>query len=233
MKWAIVTAILALALLASCKGEFPTSPIQFRAAEDAYDSERLKRSLDDINAWHSEHKTGLTDSLLKGISVPSIEAAFSENECKPTDELKALWSWRNGEKSSVPFVWYHDFLSMEASQSEYKWLLLNPLVRWDPNYIPVFTFEGEWYAAYCGPMSRTSGPVAHFFLEDEAKITYTNITTFLSTMAEALQSGAVSWENEAMVDDISKIYRIHQKHNHGLEFPYYVPKGTHELMQSD
>ncbi len=124
MKWAIVTAILAPALLASCKGEFPTSPTQYRAAEDAYDSERLKRSLNDIKAWHSEHKTGLTDSLLNGISVPSIEAAFSENECKPTDELKALWSWRNGEKSSVPFVWYHDFLSMEESQSEYKWLLL-------------------------------------------------------------------------------------------------------------
>ncbi len=29
-----------------------------------------------------------------------------------------------------------------------------------------------------------------------------------------------------MVDDISKIYRIHQEHNFGLEFPYYVPKGN-------
>lgn len=221
-----MTVVLAFALLASCKGEFPTSLAQYRAAENAYNSERLKRSLNDIVAWHSEHKTGLTDSLVEGISVPSIEAAFSENECQPTDELKALWSWRNGEKSSVPFVWYHDFLSMEESQSEYKWLLLNPLVRWDPSYIPVFTFEGEWYAAYCGPMSGKSGPVAHFFLEDEAKITYTNITTFLSTMAEALRSGAVSWKDEAMVDDINKIYRIHQKHNHGLEFPYYVPKGS-------
>jgi len=222
--WRItLAAALGSALLAGCKGEFPASSSQLRAAEGAYNSEILKRSLRDIEAWHIEHQTGLSDSLRNGIPMQSIKEAFSEEECKPNDELQALWSWRNGEQSSTPFVWYHDFLSMKEAQSEYKWLLINPLIRWDPNYIPVFTFEGEWYATYCGPGNKTSGPVVHFFPEDEPKVTHTNVTTFLSTMAEALNSGAVSWKNGAMVEDVDKLYRIHQKHNSGLEFPYYVP----------
>ena len=224
MERIIATAVFLTAFLTGCEGEFPTNSTQHQKAEKAYDSERLKRSLADIEAWHNEFKTSLTNSLREGISVMSIETAFSDQECKPNDELKVLWSWRNGENSPLPFVWYHDFLSMEEAQAEYKGLLLNPLIRWDPNFIPVFTFEGEWYAHYCGPGSDIAGPVVHFFLEDEPQVTHTNMTTFLSSMAEALQSGAVSWKNEAMVDDIGKIYRIHQKHNPGLTFPYYVPE---------
>ena len=145
---------------------------------------------------------------------------------QPNDELKMVWSWRNGEQSSAPFIWYHDFLSMEEARSEYKWLLLNPLITWDPNYIPVFTFEGEWYAVYCGAQSKSAGPIVHFFLEDGPRVTYTNITTLLSTMAEALNSGAVSWQNGAMIEEINRIYLIHQEYNSGLQFPYHVPKDT-------
>lgn len=226
MTRTINAAVLVAGLLVGCTGEFPTAGPQYQAAEAAYDRERLIRSLRDIEAWHIEHGTGLTDSLRQGIPAPSIEAAFASEGCKPTDELKALWSWRNGGRGSVPFVWYHDFLSMEEAKSEYKRLLLNPLVRWDPHYIPVFTFEGEWYASYCGPKSKVSGPVVFFFLEDDPGIPYVNLTTYLSTMAEALRSGAVSWKNGAMVEDIGAVFRIHRKHNRGYPFPYHVSKGT-------
>lgn len=221
-----LTATLVSAILVGCNQEFPASSAQLKAAEDAYNPGTLAQSLRDIETWHIKHKTGLADSLRDGISMSSIEAAFPEEECNPNDELKMMWSWRNGEQSSAPFIWYHDFLSMEEAKSEYKWLLLNPLITWDPNYIPAFTFEGEWYAVYCGAESKSAGPIVHFFLEDGPRVTYTNITTFLSTMAEALNSGAVSWQNGAMIEDINKMHRIHQKYNNGLQFPYYVPKDT-------
>jgi hypothetical protein len=194
-------------------------------AKEGFDLEQLRRSLLEIEAWHTEHSTGLADSLQKGVPVPLIEAAFEGEACMPTDELKALWSWRNGEQSAVPFSWYHDFLSMEEARSEYKNLFWNPLVQWDPHYIPVFAFEGEWYASYCGPESELAGPIVHFFVEDEPKITHANITAFLTTMAETLSSGAVYWRDGAMVDDIGVVYEIHQKHNPAYDFPYYVPEG--------
>jgi len=219
----VVVASIVVAVLCGCEGEFPTSASHFRAAKEAVDLEQLQRSLLQIEGWHTDHGTGLADSLQEGVPVPSIEVAFEGEACMPTDELKALWSWRDGEHSAVPFIWYHDFLSMEEAKSEYNKLLLNPLLQWDPYYIPVFAFEGEWYASYCGPESKLAGPVVHMFVEDEPRITYTNITTFLTTMAEILSAGAVSWREGGMVDHIGMVYEIHQKHNRGYPFPYYVP----------
>lgn len=226
MTRTIVAAILFQAVLYGCSREFPSSSVQHQAADGAFDFEQLKHNLTEIEEWHVGQGTGLESSLRKGIPVSSIEEAFSGNECRPNDELKTLWSWRNGENSPSPFVWYHDFLSMEEALSEYKRLRRNPLMRWDANYIPVFAFEGEWYAAYCGKKSRSAGPVAHIFLEDEPRITHVNMTVFISTMAETLRSGAVTWKNGAMVEDINKVYRIHQKHNQGYDFPYHLPNGT-------
>ena len=222
----LVTAILFQVVLSSCSGEFPSSSAQHQAAESAFELEQLKRGLIEIEEWHAIQGTGLAGSLRNSVHVSLIEEAFVDNECKPSDELKTLWSWRNGENSPSPFVWYHDFLSMEEALSEYNRLRRNPLVRWDANYIPVFGFEGEWYAAYCNPKGGAAGPVAHFFLEDEPRITHVNLTVFISTMAETLRSGAVSWVNGAMVEDINEVYRIHQKHNPGYDFPYHVPNGT-------
>lgn len=96
-------------------------------------------------------------------------------------------------------------------------------MRWDPQYIPIFSFEGEWFGAYCGKDAHNAGPIAHYFLEDEPRIIYKNLTVFLANMAEALSSGAIRWENDAMVEDIRKIRAIHQKYNPGYSFPYYVP----------
>ncbi len=111
---------------------------------------------------------------------------------------------------------------MEEALSEYESLLLNPLVQWDPQYIPVFAFEGEWYAAYCGKDVSNAGPVVHVFLQDEPRVTHVNLTIFMAGMAETLSSGSVRWKSDAMVEDIGKVHSIHQKYNPGYEFPYYV-----------
>lgn len=225
MLWKTTAAIFGAIVLCGCQGKFQASSAQLRSADAAYDSRELQLSLSKIEAWHRKNNTGLADSLREGIAVTTIELAFSEKDCQPNEELITLWSWRNGEDSYAPFVWYHDFLSVEEALSEYNWLRLNPLIRWDPKYIPLFTFEGEWYAVYCGPNGGKAGPIVHFSLEDGARVSYTNLTTFLASMAETLNSGAVTWTSEAMADDIGRIYRIHQKHNNNIMFPYYVPRG--------
>lgn len=213
---------VAVLVASGCTGEFPVDTLKLQAAEAAYDGELLIQSLDQIEAWHLTNKTGVADVLRDGREPSSIVAAFTETKCRPTEELKTLWSWRDGETGVAPFVWYHDFLSLEEVVSEYQSLLLNPLVQWDPEYVPVFAFEGEWYAAYCGKDASNAGPVIHFFLQDEARVTHVNLTIFLAGMAEALHSGAVSWNSDAMVEDIQKVHSIHQNYNPGYEFPYYV-----------
>lgn len=70
-----------------------------------------------------------------------------------------------------------------------------------------------------------AGPIIHSFLEDEPRITAINLTTFIATMAEVLESGAVQWENGGMVEDIAKVATIHQAKNPGYAFPYAVSTG--------
>lgn len=193
-----IACAFAVFSLCSCTGEFPIDALKIRAAEKAHDRDLLVHSLNEIEG----------------------------TDCRPTDELKSLWSWRDGGIGPAPFVWYHDFLPLQEALSEYKRLLLNPLVHWDPRYVPIFSFEGEWYAAFCGKGVGTAGPIIHFSLEDEPRITHMNFTSFLAGMAEALRTGAVWWEDDAMAEDIRKMHLIHQKFNCGYGFPYFVPDGT-------
>lgn len=210
-------------MLCGCSGEFAADAQKLHAAEAAYDGKRLVESLNAIEAWHVKHDTGIASVLGKGVSPSAIEQALSGPNCEPTEELKLLWSWRNGAISTTPFVWYHDFLSLDDAVSKSKWLRINPLVRWDPQYIPILEFEGEWYAAYCGPDAGSAGPIAHYFLEDGPRIVSVNLTVFMTSMAEAFSSSAIQWKNSAMVEDIHQVHSIHQRHNPGYEFPYYVP----------
>jgi hypothetical protein len=218
-------ALLALGLC-SCAGEFPSDPTKILAAAAAYDEQILLDSLNLIEAWHTSNNTGVPAILRPGLSRSSLPSAISGDKCRLTEELKTLWSWRDGGIGSVPFIWYHDFLPLNDAVAEYKALVQNPLVRWDPSYMPVFSFEGEWYAAYCGEGSAVSGPIIHYFVEDEARITAVNLTMFIATMADAFQSGAIRWHDGGMAEDIQKVKEIHQQRNGGYAFPYYVPSGT-------
>lgn len=216
-------ALVALVVLSGCTGDFPAGESHLQAAQAAYDSERLVAALDSIKDWHIDNNTGIAGELSSGRSVPSIEQALSDTECQATEELKLLWSWRDGATGPTPLVWYHDFLSLDDAMTASKWLRMNPLVRWDPQYIPILAFDGEWYAAYCGPDAGKAGPVAHYFLEDGPRIVSINLTMFMSSMSEAMQVGAIQWRDGAMVEDIHRMHSIHQRNNPGYAFPYYVP----------
>ncbi len=224
--FARVLAALLLSTLVGCKGDFPADKPALAAAENVYDIELLRRSLEEIEAWHIKNNTGVVNVLGAGRDVSEIESEFTSPQCQPTEELKTLWSWRDGGFSATPFVWYHDYLPLEDAVSQRQWLRFNPLVQWDPRYIPVFAFEGEWFAAYCGKGSSKAGPIVHYFLEDEPRISYVNLTVFLAGIAEALRTGAIQWENNAVKDDVRKMHSIHQKRNPGYPFPYHVPEGT-------
>lgn len=222
---AIIVLIALATGVCGCTGEFPHDPVHLRAATDSYNQHVLSENLDRIKAWHSSNKTGSDLELRAGLPESALSPKLFTDQCRLTRELKSLWSWHDGGSKTVPLIWYHDFLSLEDAIAEYKWLILNPLVQWDPSYIPIMSFEGEWYAAYCGNTTRVAGPIVHYFLEDGARLTAVNLTTFIATMAQVLDAGAIRWEDEAMVEDIRQVSEIHRANNPGYEFPYYVPDG--------
>lgn len=220
------TTVLAMLALCGCSGEFSSDSNHIDSATELYDTERLRRSLESIKTWHVVNETGIGTALRPGLPKTALDPELLTSECRLTKELKMLWSWHDGEQTQIPFIWYHDFLPLEDAVSEYQWLRLNPLVRWDPKYIPIMSFEGEWYGAYCGESSNVAGPIIHYSLEDGGRVMAANLTTFIATMAEAFESGAVKWIDGGMVEDIQKVREIHHENNPGFEFPYYVPDGA-------
>ncbi len=212
---------MTLLLLGACSRELPVSATERRAALARHDPALLQQSLEEIAAWHASEATGM--ALHPGADEAQIHAAAQGFGCHPPEELIELWRWHDGQSGAAPFVWYHDFLPLTDALAEYRWLLMHPLIPWDRDFVPVFSFEGEWYAVYCGPEPARAGPVLHFFLEDEARLTHVNLTVFFAGMAQALRDGALRWEDGAMREDLAALFSIHQALNPGYAFPYYVP----------
>ena len=224
-RYALLLIILGVS---SCRGlvESPFTDTHRARAEDVFDDTVLSTSLAQILAWHQMNRTEIPDALNPGIDRASILAAFSDLHCQPTEELIQLWTWHNGTQySPVPLIWYHDFLSVEDAISEYKQLTLNPLIVWGKNWIPIFSFQGEWYFVECYEEARVASPVGYLFLENtEVYYTYLSLTRMLETAAAWFQQGAVFWDNESwgLGDDIKEVFAIHQKLNEGAHFPYHV-----------
>jgi cell wall assembly regulator SMI1 len=198
------------------------SETQRAQAEAQTDLLRLVAALDEIAAFHTTHQTGL--ALEPPLSEAELEAAIAVFPCRLPDELKTLWRWHNGETTDY-FIWYHRFLSVEAAIAQYQALLAAPVpdwMRWPETWIPVFEFEGEWYAVECGPAAVAGTPVIHYFIEDEPKVAYVNLTQYMATMAAVLRAGAVQWNGNWWDDDPAALAAIHAQFNPGVPFPYAV-----------
>ncbi len=217
-----VIVVLAL-IVFGCGVDHAATELQFTVASERSDDAVLRSGLEQIKTWHQNNATGLDGKLRPGLSRQTITRLLDDIGCHPTDELRTLWEWHDGVTDVVPFIWYHDFLSLEDAASARWPLRLATLPRWDGRLIPVFEFEGEWYATYCAAEGMAGAPVVHVSFEDEPRVTHINLTTFIVTMAQAMSQGAVRWEGGAMVEDIHELHRIYQQHNPGYDFPYYLP----------
>lgn len=195
-------------------------------AEETFEAADMIASLDQILAWHQTHQTDIPAALNPGQDRAAILEAFAELPCQPTEELLQLWEWHNGTQPvHSPFIWYHNFLSVEAAIAEYKSLTKNPLIPWREEWLPIFEFEGEWYFVECYQDIKPASPVGYYFLEDtETYYTYLSLTRMIETSAAYFEQNGVVWDQDegGMVEEIRHVFDIHQTFNDGAQFPYHV-----------
>ncbi len=221
-------AVLFLALAASALVCGCSSGDDFRITDEMReqamrhaDSAVLIESAEALRRWHAERRTGIR--LEPGIGERSLELTLGGLPCTLPDELLTLWRWHDGESSDA-FIWYHEFLSLRESIDEYRALRWSPLSRWHRDWFPVLRFQGEWFFVECAQTLRAASPVMHYFVEDEPRYAFVNLTTMLRTVAEAARSGALAVDDEGNVrDDVAAIAAIHRRLNPGASFPYAMP----------
>ncbi|MCU7960541.1 MAG: hypothetical protein KZQ58_11220 [gamma proteobacterium symbiont of Bathyaustriella thionipta] len=191
-----------------------------QAAEHA-NSTQLLAALENIRAFHERNNSGLQlQAALPAAEFERLSAAFP---CVIPDELQTLWSWRNGESSDV-FIWYHRFLPLQEALSQYRILSNTPFSGWSRYWIPVFSYEGEWYGLECGDKPRSGSPLILYTLEDAGRLAYRNLGSYLQSMSRALDEGAIIWQQDGWnaMDGAKPYSRIFSELNPGIAFPYYI-----------
>lgn len=205
----------------------PFSDEHRTVAETAYHRATLITALEQILQWHQTNDTQIPKALNSGQDKAAIKAALADLPCQPPEELLELWAWHDGTAGQeyLPFIWYHDFLSVEEALDDYESLMTLPGLKWQETWIPIFSFEGEWYFVECYPEPRLASPVGYYFLEDtETYYTFLNLTTMMATSAAWYKENAVRWNGERQVleEDLKHIFEIYQQFNEGADFPYAV-----------
>ncbi|MDJ0705396.1 MAG: hypothetical protein QNJ46_19100 [Leptolyngbyaceae cyanobacterium MO_188.B28] len=113
-------------------------------------------------------------------------------------------------------------MSVQAAIENHQELTSNPILGWPQTWIPVFEFEGEWYAVECGPDKILGSPVIHFFIEDEPATAYLNLTLYMEVMSDAMHQGALRWDGQWRREDLPVVSQIHKRLNPAIGFPYHV-----------
>ncbi len=198
---------------------YPPGEAAWRLAEHRADTSELVASLDRILDWHKANDTDLV--LNAPMSRDDLIAELAWLPCQVPEELLALWTWRNGERTDR-FIWYHRLLSAADAKDEYRRLTTEPYYIWNPNWIPVFEHPEEWYFVECSDRPSTGSPVSLYFIETGPSYSYVNLTTYMKTMAAALEAGAISWQDGDWADEIRELAAIHARFNETGMFPYAV-----------
>ncbi len=199
----------------------------YQNASDNYNKNLLIKSLDGIYNWHLQNRTPLSGQANLYVPVNEIRKFFDGASCSPNMETQTLWSWGNGFKIEFPFIWYHNMLSFDQSKIERQELLDDPNIEWHENWIPIFSFEGEWYFVECSlidDIANVASPVYFYFLEDSPRLAYTNLTKMMETFDTAFKRGIIKYRPSEieLKEDIMSLSALHSDFNKNLKFPYYV-----------
>ncbi|MBW4581646.1 MAG: SMI1/KNR4 family protein [Tildeniella nuda ZEHNDER 1965/U140] len=135
----------------------------------------------------------LRANLRKGLSRTQIKQITHAFPFRLPREVEELYQWRDGMNVEVhdDFLFhYHYFLPLHKALEEYQmnltWRVLgddDPTII--PNLLPLFSFQGEFYGAYCRREKQDKAPI-YFVFHDEG-IVYDSLTSMLSAILECYE----------------------------------------------
>lgn len=134
---------------------------------------QLHHILTELTAIAAQHDPHFPASLQTGLSRADLQAELDAAGFvhRPPQEWFALYGWHNGsvqpdkQPFDTPLFHYHCFLPVEAALAE--WARRMETNRhhepdfpvFEPQLLPVFEFEGEFYCIECGDTEQPRAPV--------------------------------------------------------------------------
>ena len=158
------------------------------------------------------------DHLNSGLSSQKTQELFEEIPLQPTQDLYALYTWRNGSKDSEgitlgELAFFPGFYLMSLEESIQTYQKLRKTSTWNQSWFPIFASGGgDFYAMNLAPESQ--GQIHGVYVyEEEPQVEYRSLKSMLTTFKVCYEQGVI-FRNEQGYLDMD--YRKHAEIAHEI-----------------
>ena len=145
------------------------------------------------------------DHLNSGLSSQKTQELFEEIPLQPTQDLCALYTWRNGSKDSEgitlgELAFFPGFYLMSLEESIQTYLELIERYGWDKSWFPIFASGGgDFYAMILAPEAQ--GQILGFYVfEEEGQVEYWSLKSMLATLKACYEQGIIFRNEQGYLD---------------------------------
>ena len=178
----------------------------------------ITQLLNEIEKCLQQLDHSCVDHLNPGLSSQKIQELFEEIPLHPTQDLRALYTWRNGSKDCEgitlgELAFFPGFYLMSLEESIQTYLELRETDAWGKSWFPIFASGGgDFYAMNLAPESQ--GQILGFYVfEEEAQVEYRSLKSMLATLKVCYEQGII-FRNEQGYLDMD--YRKHAEIAHDI-----------------
>ena len=180
--------------------------------------ETITQLLNEIEKSLQQLDHSCVEHLNSGITSLKIQELFEEIPLQPNQDLRALYTWRNGSEDSEEITlgelaFFPGFYLMSLEESIQTYMELRARDVWNKFWFPIFASGGgDFYAMNLAPESQ--GQILGFYVfEEEAQVEYRSLKSMLATLKVCYEQGII-FRNEQGYLDMD--YRKHAEVAHEI-----------------
>ena len=167
--------------------------------------EMITQLLNEIEKCLQKLHHSCVDHLNPGISSQQIQELFEKIPLQPTQDLRALYTWRNGSEDSEgitlgELAFFPGFYLMSLEESIQTYLELRARDTWDKSWFPIFASGGgDFYAMNLAPEAQ--GQILGFYVfEEEGQVEYWSLKSMLATLKACYEQGIIFRNEQGYLD---------------------------------
>jgi hypothetical protein len=182
----------------------------------------LTSALNRILSWLEEHSPNSALGFQPGLSSNAINSKLSILPFCVSQEVYELYGWRNGDKSYSSVFGYLWMLSLDRACEFSGFInnedLLEMREQDEPKYLlPLFDFDGEYFAVQGGDVLTDAAPIFHISDCFDLTPAFINLTKMMMAIAECYETGVYEVQEHGLkVVDKAKFGEIRRKYNPGM-----------------
>lgn len=180
--------------------------------------ETITQLLNEIEKCLQQLDHSCLDHLNPGLSSQQIQELFEEIPLQPNQDLRALYTWRNGSKDCEgitlgELAFFPGFYLMSLEESIQTYMELKARNGWDKSWFPIFASGGgDFYAMNLAPEAQ--GQILGFYVfEEEGQVEYRSLKSMLATLKACYEQGIIIRNERGYLD---MDYRKHAEIAHDI-----------------